>query len=100
MRLGKPPAGYGHWTLKLLADEIVALEAFSRRHATSKRVDGTPHPALKRRATIKRRDATEMWSHRDQWNGNRSRSDHTTVAWRFNARSKMHPNQPRRVATL
>src|SRR6202451_1389154 len=27
MRLGKPPAGYGHWTLQLLADELVALEA-------------------------------------------------------------------------
>ena len=26
MRLGKPPAGYGHWTLQLLADEVVALE--------------------------------------------------------------------------
>lgn len=26
MRLGKPPAGYGRWTLKLLADELVALE--------------------------------------------------------------------------
>jgi hypothetical protein len=26
MRLGKPPVGYGHWTLQLLADEIVALE--------------------------------------------------------------------------
>jgi hypothetical protein len=26
MRLGKPPAGYGHWTLNLLADELVALE--------------------------------------------------------------------------
>ena len=26
MRLGQPPAGYGHWTLQLLADEIVALE--------------------------------------------------------------------------
>ena len=26
MRLGKPPSGYGHWTLRLLADEIVALE--------------------------------------------------------------------------
>jgi hypothetical protein len=25
-RLGKPPAGYGHWTLQLLADEMVALE--------------------------------------------------------------------------
>ena len=23
---GKPPAGYGHWTLQLLADELVALE--------------------------------------------------------------------------
>jgi transposase len=26
MRLGKPPAGYGRWTLQLLADEMVALE--------------------------------------------------------------------------
>ena len=26
MRLGKPPTGYGHWTLQLLADELVTLE--------------------------------------------------------------------------
>ena len=26
MRLGKPPAGYGHGTFHLLADEMVALE--------------------------------------------------------------------------
>lgn len=26
MRLGKPPAGYGRWTLQLLADELIALE--------------------------------------------------------------------------
>ena len=26
MRLGKPPAGYGKWTLQLLADELIALE--------------------------------------------------------------------------
>jgi hypothetical protein len=26
MRLGKPPMRYGHWTLHLLADEMVALE--------------------------------------------------------------------------
>lgn len=26
MRLGQPPAGYGSWTLRLLADELVALE--------------------------------------------------------------------------
>lgn len=26
MRLGKPPAGYGKWTLRLLANELVALE--------------------------------------------------------------------------
>jgi hypothetical protein len=26
MRLGKPPAGYGKWTLRLLADELVELE--------------------------------------------------------------------------
>jgi Homeodomain-like domain len=35
MRLGKPPAGYGHWTLQLLADEMVALEIVeSIRHET------------------------------------------------------------------
>ena len=26
MRLGKPPVGYGHWTLRLLASELVSLE--------------------------------------------------------------------------
>jgi hypothetical protein len=26
MRLGQPPAGYGKWTLQLLADELVTLE--------------------------------------------------------------------------
>jgi hypothetical protein len=26
LRLGKPPTGYGRWTLQLLADELVALE--------------------------------------------------------------------------
>ena len=26
LRLGKPPAGYGHWTLHLLADQLVTLE--------------------------------------------------------------------------
>ena len=26
MRLGTPPVGYGHWTLRLLANELVALE--------------------------------------------------------------------------
>lgn len=26
MRLRKPPAGYGHWTLRLLADQMVELE--------------------------------------------------------------------------
>src|SRR5580692_4004678 len=26
MRLGKPPAGYGRWSLQLLADELIALE--------------------------------------------------------------------------
>jgi hypothetical protein len=29
MRLGKPPAGYGKWTLRLLADELVALDVVS-----------------------------------------------------------------------
>ena len=26
LRLGKPPAGYGRWTLRLLADQLVELE--------------------------------------------------------------------------
>jgi hypothetical protein len=26
MRLGKPPAGYGRWSLQLLANELVVLE--------------------------------------------------------------------------
>jgi len=26
MRLGKPPTGYGRWTLQLLADQLVSLE--------------------------------------------------------------------------
>jgi hypothetical protein len=26
LRLGKPPSGYGRWTLRLLADELVSLE--------------------------------------------------------------------------
>jgi hypothetical protein len=26
LRLGKPPVGYGHWTLRLLADQMVELE--------------------------------------------------------------------------
>lgn len=39
MRLGKPPAGYGHWTLQLLADEMVALEIVdSISHETVRKV--------------------------------------------------------------
>jgi Homeodomain-like domain len=39
MRLGKPPAGYGHWTLHLLADEAVALEIVdSISHETVRKV--------------------------------------------------------------
>ena len=26
LRLGQPPAGFGHWTLRLLADQLVELE--------------------------------------------------------------------------
>jgi len=26
LRLGRPPAGFGHWTLRLLADQMVELE--------------------------------------------------------------------------
>ena len=39
MRLGKPPTGYGHWTLRLLADELVALEVVeSISHETVRKV--------------------------------------------------------------
>jgi hypothetical protein len=39
MRLGKPPTGYGHWTLRLLADELVALEVVdSISHETVRQV--------------------------------------------------------------
>ena len=39
LRLGKPPAGYGHWTLHLLADEMVALEVVdSISHETVRKV--------------------------------------------------------------
>jgi transposase len=39
MRLGKPPTGYGHWTLHLLADELVALEVVgSISHETVRKV--------------------------------------------------------------
>ena len=39
MRLGKPPAGYGHWTLQLLADAVVALEIVdSISHETIRKV--------------------------------------------------------------
>jgi hypothetical protein len=38
LRLGKPPAGYGQWTLRLLADELVALEVVdSISHETVRR---------------------------------------------------------------
>ena len=39
MRMGKPPAGYGHWTLQLLADQLVALEVVdSISHETVRKV--------------------------------------------------------------
>jgi hypothetical protein len=39
MRLGKPPTGYGHWTLHLLADELVALEVVDAiSHETVRKV--------------------------------------------------------------
>jgi transposase len=39
LRLGKPPTGYGHWTLQLLADELVALEVVdSISHETVRKV--------------------------------------------------------------
>lgn len=38
MRLGKPPAGYGRWTLRLLAEQMVVLEIVeSISHETVRR---------------------------------------------------------------
>jgi transposase len=38
LRLGKPSAGYGHWTLRLLAEEMVALEVVAAiSHETVRR---------------------------------------------------------------
>lgn len=38
MRLGKPPAGYGRWTLRLLAEQVVELEIVeSISHETIRR---------------------------------------------------------------
>ena len=38
LRLGKPPAGFANWTLRLLADQIVILEiADSISHETVRR---------------------------------------------------------------
>ena len=48
LRLGKPPTGYGHWTLQLLADELVALEVVdSISHETVRKT-------LKKTRTVKR----------------------------------------------
>jgi hypothetical protein len=44
MRLGKPAAGYGHWTLQLLADELVALEV----------VDSISHETVRKTLTADR----------------------------------------------
>jgi transposase len=39
LRLGKPPTGYGHWTLHLLADQLVVLEVVdSISHETVRKV--------------------------------------------------------------
>ena len=52
MRLGKPPAGFGRWTLQLLADELVALEVVDSicpetvRQTLKKRDDKTEHRVL------------------------------------------------------
>ncbi len=42
MRLGRPPVEYGHWTLRLLASEVVALEVGeSIRHETVRKTRKT-----------------------------------------------------------
>jgi hypothetical protein len=39
LRLGKPPAGYGRWTLRLLAEQLVVLEIVdSISHETVRQV--------------------------------------------------------------
>jgi hypothetical protein len=61
MRLGKPPAGYGKWTLRLLADELVALEIVESisyetvRRTLKKRHDQADDRVLGHPATSERR---------------------------------------------
>ena len=67
MRLGKPPAGYGHWTLRLLADALVALEvvdrSVTRRSArrSKKRYDQTQDRVLGDSAGARRRVSWRAW---------------------------------------
>ena len=49
LRLGKPPAGYGRWTLRLLAEQVVELEI----------VESISHETV--RQTLKKRH-DEAWS--------------------------------------
>ena len=68
MRLGKPPAGFGHWTLRLLADQMVELEIVESispetvRQTLKKTM--TRFKAKVRRNTVLRECATKLrvWS--------------------------------------
>jgi Homeodomain-like domain len=52
MRLGPPPAGYGRWSLRLLADRVVALEIVDAiSHETVRRT-------LKKTGSRRRRSST------------------------------------------
>ncbi len=61
LRLGKPPAGYGHWTLRLLADQLVALEVVESISAETVRM------TLKKNGMSKRK--IEYWAIPPEHNG-------------------------------
>jgi hypothetical protein len=49
MRLGKPPAGYGHWTLQLLADETGGLGSGGRDQSRDGSQDAKKNGMTKRK---------------------------------------------------
>ena len=48
MRLGHPPAGYGRWTLRLLADELVTLDVVGLDQPRNRASDAKKNGMTKR----------------------------------------------------
>lgn len=63
LRLGPPPAGYGQWSLRLLANQLVALEIVGTishetvRKTLKKRGDPTQDSILGNSAQVRQRDS-------------------------------------------